>query len=414
MNILFITLADICSLQERGVYPDLMREFIANGHFVAMISPTVSKNIGQCTAFQEENALIIKLPSGSIQKTNVIQKTVNTLTLDARIKRVIAAELSRIKFDIVLYSTPPVTLTQAVRYVKKRDNARTYLLLKDIFPQNAVDLDMLRTGGVMGLIHKFFRAKESELYRLSDNIGCMSPANVTYLLANNPDISPSHVEVCPNSIEPKSSVLSEAERTHWRAKYDLPLDRPIFVYGGNIGKPQGVDFIVECLKANEALPRAFFLIVGSGTEFARLQAYFASATPKHARLIAHLERQEYESLCAACDVGLIFLDHRFTIPNFPSRLLTCMDASMPILAATDRSTDLGTIIEGGQFGLWCESTKVEDFMHQVEKLCAPALRQQMGQAAREYLEKHYTAQHSYNIIMNRFTGGKICSTAKSC
>ena len=408
MNILFITLADIWTLQERGIYQDLMRTFVASGHCVAVISPTASKRLTHPKAIQEENAIIVKLPSGSIQKANVFSKTLNTIALDARIKRAIAIELAHLKFDIVLYSTPPVTITQAVRYVRNRDKARTYLLLKDIFPQNAADLGMISTRGIMGLAHKYFRMREKELYGLSDYIGCMSPANVNYMLANNPSISPDRVEVCPNSIEPSVHQLGEAERARYRAKYSLPKDRTIFVYGGNIGMPQGVDFLIKCLQANEAQPRAFFLIVGAGTEFSRLQAYFNTATPKHARLIAELEKLEYEALCASCDVGLIFLDHRFTVPNFPSRLLSYMDAAMPVLATTDRNTDLGPIIEGGKFGLWCESTTVDDFMHQVERLCDPALRKHMGQAARQYLEKHYTAQHSYNIIMNHFAGGAPC------
>jgi len=414
MNILFITLADIWSLQERGVYPDLLRTFIVNGHYVAVISPSESRQLSRTTTYEKDSALIVKVPSGNIQKTNVFQKTVNTLALDTRLKRAIVFNLAHIKFDIVAYSTPPVTITKAISYVKKRDNAQTYLLLKDIFPQNAVDLGMLRTGGFMGLMHKFFEAKERELYRVSDYIGCMSPANVKYLLANNPFIPPERVEVCPNSIEQKSWELSDEERAYWRAKYDLPQDKPIFVYGGNIGKPQGVDFIIECLKANEAQPRALFMIVGSGTEFNKLQRYFSSETPRQARLLSLLSQQEYDYVCAACDVGLIFLDHRFTIPNFPSRLLAYMDASMPVLAATDASTDLGFIIEEGKFGLWCESTNVDVFMQQVQQLCNPTLRKQMGQAARYYLEQNYTSQHSYNVIMNHFIGGKSCSTTKPC
>ena len=75
---------------------------------------------------------------------------------------------------------------------------------------------------------------------------------------------------------------------------------------------------------------------------------------------------------------------------------------------------LGSIIEQGQFSLWCESINVDAFMQQVQKLCNPALRKQIGRAARDFLEKHYTVQHSYNIIMNHFAGGKPCSTTKPC
>ena len=62
-----------------------------------------------------------------------------------------------------MYSTPPITFCRAVDYVKKRDNAQTYLLLKDIFPQNAVDIGMMSKQGIKGILYKFFREKEKRL-----------------------------------------------------------------------------------------------------------------------------------------------------------------------------------------------------------------------------------------------------------
>ena len=80
----------------------------------------------------------------------------------------------------VLWSHIP-TFKKVIDYFKKRDNATTFLLLKDIFPQNAVDLGILSKRGVKGIIYRFFRKKERDLYRISDYIGCMSPANVAYV-----------------------------------------------------------------------------------------------------------------------------------------------------------------------------------------------------------------------------------------
>ena len=84
-----------------------------------------------------------------------------------------------------------------MRYVKKRDGAKSYLMLKDIFPQNAVDLGMLQTTGLKGLLYKCFRKKEKKLYSLSDRIGCMSQANVDYILKHNPEIPKEKVEILP-------------------------------------------------------------------------------------------------------------------------------------------------------------------------------------------------------------------------
>lgn len=93
------------------------------------------------------------------------------------------------KFDLIIYSTPPITFQRAVEYVKERDNAQTYLLLKDIFPQNAVDIGILSKNGWKGLIYKYFRKKEKKLYGISDRIGCMSEANCKYILSHNPGFS---------------------------------------------------------------------------------------------------------------------------------------------------------------------------------------------------------------------------------
>ena len=57
-----------------------------------------------------------------------------------------------VRFDLVLYSRTPITLVGVVEYIKKRDHAKTFLLLKDIFPQNAVDLGMLQKDGLRGVL----------------------------------------------------------------------------------------------------------------------------------------------------------------------------------------------------------------------------------------------------------------------
>ena len=338
----------------------------------------------------------------STQKTNLIEKGISILTLESKFKSGIKKYFSDVKFDLVLYSTPPITLQKAVEFIKLRDQAKTYLLLKDIFPQNAVDLGMIKTSGIKSLIYKSFRYKEERLYKISDYIGCMSNANVEFLLKHNPSISNEIVEVCPNSIEPIDVDISEQEKKLIREKYNLPIDKTIFIYGGNLGKPQGIDFLIECIKANENNKQSYFLIIGSGTEFGRLESFFDEEKPKHAKLLSQLAKNDYEVLANSCDVGLIFLDKKFTIPNFPSRLLSYMQASMPVLAATDINTDIGEVIESGSFGYWCESVDVDKFNQLVDRLCDKELRIVLGRKSRYYLENHYTAKHSYEIIMKNF------------
>ncbi len=103
---------------------------------------------------------------------------------------------------------------------------------------------------------------------------------------------------------------------------------------------------------------------------------------------------------AACDVGLIFLDHRFTIPNFPSRILSYMEGKMPVLAATDPNTDVGTVIEEGKFGYWCESNDSEKFVKLMNRFSDYSGRYKMGENAYQFLINHYDVSSTYQIIIS--------------
>ena len=361
MNVLFLTLLSFESLQERNIYTDLLREFVKNGHEVFVISPSEKRENKPTHVVREEHATILRFQIGNTQKTNIIEKGISTLLIEPQFKAGIMKYFSDVKFDLVLYSTPPITLVSAVEFVKKRDEARTYLLLKDIFPQNAVDIGMMSTTGVKGLLYHHFRRQEKRLYAVSDRIGCMSRANVEYVIKHNREVDSSIVEVCPNSIEVIDKSVDCETRKQIRERYDIPHDKKVFIYGGNLGKPQGIPFLIECLKKCVEIENAYFLIVGDGTEYHLISDYVETEKPKNVKLMKRLPTEDYDTMVGACDVGLIFLDHRFTIPNFPSRLLSYMQAKLPVLACTDSNTDIGKVIEDGGFGWWCESNDPDKF-----------------------------------------------------
>lgn len=400
MNVLFLTLVDFESIDDRNIYTDLLRVFVNNGHNVYAISPVEKRKRIKTCLVKEENATILRLQIGDTQKTSTIKKGINTVLIEPAFKKAIRKYFSDVKFDLILYSTPPITFVSAIEYVKKRDGAKTYLLLKDIFPQNAVDIGMMSKTGIKGILYKYFRNKEKKLYKISDRIGCMSQANVDYIIKHNSYINPKAVEICPNSIEVIDKSIDEKTREEIRKKYKIPLDKKVFVYGGNLGKPQGIPFLIKCLKKCADISDAFFLIVGDGTEYHLLKEYVKKSKQKNLRLMRRLPKEDYDTLVGACDVGMIFLDHRFTIPNFPSRLLSYMQAKLPVLAVTDPNTDIGNVITEGGFGWWCESDDVYTFSSIVRRVIKIDLKGK-GEKSFYYLEKDYASNRGYEIIMNR-------------
>ncbi len=394
MRILFLTLLDFDTFNERNIYTDLLREFIKNNHEVYCISPA-ERRTGKATHF-EEGGHLLKLKIGNTQKTNIVEKGISTLMIERQFVSAIKKYFSKIKFDLVMYSTPPITFASVVRYVKNRDGAKTYLMLKDIFPQNAVDLGMMRTTGIKGLIYKYFRKKEKKLYSLSDHIGCMSQANVEYVLQHNPEIPKEKVGICPNCIEVHDVRLTDEERIDMREKYGIPQDKKAFVYGGNLGKPQDVPFIISCLKKCAEINDAYFVIAGNGTDKYLLEKYIKEENPPHVKLLEHLPKNEYDRMIACCDVGLIFLDHRFTIPNFPSRLLSYMQAGLPVLACTDPNTDIGKVIVEGGFGWWCESSDANVFSETIKNTNENTISKYRD-ISQKYLLEVYSVQKVYSM-----------------
>ena len=430
MNLIFITLSNINDVRHRGIYEDLMRKFRDEGHEVYIVS-SAERRTGVKTHMTDEDGVhILKVKTLNIQKTNVVEKGIGTLMMEGQYKRAIKKHLSDVRFDLILYSTPPITFTNVVRFLKRQNpQAVSYLLLKDIFPQNAVDIGMFSKGS---LFNKYFRRKEVALYKASDYIGCMSPANVEFVLKHNSFIDASRVEVAPNSIELDNELneLSPAEERnkrkveslYIRRKYHLPEDRPIFIYGGNLGRPQGIDYLMKCLDANKQRQDCFFVVVGNGTEYEKLSTWYESLSLEffagqsgiaerrdesletvkskklNITLMARLPKEDYDMLVRSCDVGLIFLDHRFTIPNYPSRLLPYLEFKMPIICATDRNTDIGRIAEENGYGFWCESVKPEDFTALVDKMLQSD-RKAMGERGYEFLKQNYTVQNTYDAIM---------------
>ena len=368
-----------------------------------LVSPCERRHGQNTHIIEDDGVKILKVKTLNLQKTNVIEKGIGSLLLERQFKAAINKYLSGIKFDLITYSTPPITFINVVKYFKKKNqHAITYLQLKDIFPQNAVDIGMF---GKKSVFYWFFRRKEKALYKNSDYIGCMSPANVKYVLDHNSEVNPIIVEVAPNSVELIDRAMGDGqdqtERYYIRKKYDLPMDKPIFIYGGNLGKPQGIDYLIKCLEENKNRIDCFFVVVGNGTEYNKLDNWYKSNKGRCVRLMQRLPKEDYDMLVRYCDVGLIFLDHRFTIPNYPSRILSYMESKMPVICATDPNTDIGRIAEENGFGYWCESVNPDDFTALVDKILKSD-RKTMGEKGYQFLKDNYLVEHTYNKIMSHF------------
>src|SRR5699024_4495184 len=153
-----------------------------------------------------------------------------------------------------------------------------------------------------------------------------------------------------------------------RESLNIPLESKVFLFGGNMGKPQylnGLANIINKLKNNEDI---YFLFVGRGTDKHILTETIDKNKIKNAQVLDNLPRDQYENLIKDTDVGIISLHPDFEIPNFPSRILSYMEYSKPVLALTDKNTDFKDMIEESKCGRWVHSKDTDAIIENIDKL----------------------------------------------
>ena len=396
MKILYLTIS-YPGEGNRNLYTDLVEELKKTGHDVTVVMAEESNKIDKSKLRFENNIEVLRVKVGNQFGVGLVEKGITTLKVKPLLKKAIDSYLAEREYDLILYSTPPVTLADLVVYCKKKYKAKSYLMLKDIFPQNGVDLNLFSKKNVL---YKYFRLKEKKLYQHSDRIGCMSNANINFINEQEEYEFSNKLELFPNTMRIDNQL--DINRQAIRTKYDLPMNQKIFIFGGNLGKPQAIDFLLESIRMLADYKEAYFLIVGDGSEKNKISDYINKENPTNLKFIAKLPREEYDEIMKACDVGLILLNSKFTIPNYPSRIMTYLHESLPILAATDAVTDIQTlVVDEAKCGYWCESVNPMEFVNQVKLLTEDdKLRDKLGENGRNYLAKQFDVKLSVKLLEN--------------
>ena len=397
MRILF--LFQVFDFKSSTIYLDLVRECRDRGHAVTLIAGTSDKTLPDGVIDVEGiRTVYMKLPdqfnAGSAKKA-LIQ-----LSIPGRMKSILKDGFPKDTFDIIAYPTPPITLAPVLKYCKKHyKNAIRYLMLKDIFPQNAVDLGMFSKSSP---IYHFYRGMEKKLYENSDRIGCMSEANIEYIKKHEPYIEDKKLEYFPNTValhpleEPKSEKGFESS------------DNIKVVFGGNMGRPQDIGGLLKGIRAcsdRTELNSVFFYFIGDGTESPMIEEYVRNEKPVNFTYRHRLERDEYEKLLANADCGLISLSPDFTIPNFPSRILSYMQLAKPVLAVIDEATDMDELISEAGCGHSVLAGDPETFVSGVRWLVFHKDElKEYGMRGRKYLEKYFNVGVSVDILERAYRG----------
>jgi glycosyltransferase involved in cell wall biosynthesis len=372
---------------------DLAMEFHRLGHEPVVVAP--DENILADTEMTCENGIkVLRVRTGKIKTASRLVRGFN----EARLSEIIWKKGRRFfednPCDLIIYYSPTIFFGKLVKQLKRHFACPSYLILRDIFPQWAVDAGVLRRG----LAYKYFKLKERQNYEAADIIGVQSPANLRYFEENGLD-KKYHLEVFYNwttLVEENIHPSAHRKRLGLQGKI-------VFFYGGNIGVAQDIDNIIRLAKNLQNETSAYFLLVGGGSEVPRLRADIATNKLTNIAIYDSVEQREYLSMLAEFDVGLISLDRSLRTQNFPGKMLGYMYHSMPILASINPGNDLKEIMEDKQAGLVCINGEDNLFAAHARKLVKDEkYRCQLGENARNLLKSTFLVSKAAGQILSHF------------
>ena len=369
---------------------DLSGEFLRHGHEVTVLTTTheISQDL---EVSMQSGVRVARVKTPQIKGVSNLRRGFHEIRISALVWRKAGGFLSRHPADLIVFYSPTIFWGALVSRLKAMWHCRTYLILRDIFPEWAVDAGILKRG----VTYRFFRKKEIEQYGAADIIGVQSEGDLAYF-GRNFGVGRFQLEVLFNWTKLEES---NPPKTEIRLRLGL-VNKIVFFFGGNVGIAQDIDNLLRLAASLAGDSRIFFLIVGEGSEARRLKATIAERRLTNIRMLPPVEQREYISMVSEFDVGLISLDRRLKNHNIPGKLLSYFYWGLPVLASINAGSDLFALLDGNQAGICVANGDDEGLRAAALRLANdPELRRRMGRNGRLLLEEKFSVESAAQQIL---------------
>ncbi len=379
---------------------DLARELLAQQHqpTVIVASPDL-QTPWKLEHIDDVEVLRVKTPQ--TKDVGLIRRALAECWLPfAMLRGLRSSPLADVQWQGVVWYSPTIFFGPMVRAIKRRCGCRGYLILRDLFPDWAVDAGVMRKG----LAYRFFKWVERYQYASADVIGVQTPANVP-LVEKDARRGGAKVEVLNN-------WLSTPDRSPTGVDLSVgPLaGRTIFVYTGNMGAAQGMDCLIELAAGLEVNDQVGFLFVGRGSDVARLKARVDAQALSNVVFIDEVDSGEIPAILDQSHIGMIALDPRHTTHNIPGKLLSYLRAGLPVLARINSGNDLEGLInnEGiGRVVAGDEQSRLLEFAR--ELALDPGLRKEMNKRSLALADRQFSSASVVGQIIARLGSPQYAS-----
>jgi len=398
MRILIISNHFSLNFSDGTLANDLALELRSQGNDVVVYAQDWFQNVEEDTILEHEGIRVfLKAAAGS--KSNRIGLLMKWLLTSRKGWKLYGKEIREFDPETIIAIQTLVSYEIFVR--KLLNHQRKSLMIQwDFFPYHHAQIGKLNPGIVTRILAWF----EGRLIGKFDYVAHMTTAGSAYFRKHFPmlrDIKSTVIPIWgPNQA---GTSHNEVEKLQLRREFELPTDKIIAVFGGQLARGRGIENLVElAIWASVNSPEVYFVFVGSGELSEYIGETIAASHSSNMELKGRISRDHYQDLLSACDIGLVSTDGEQDAPTFPSKSIDYFRNRLPILASLEASTDAGRIIEEDAVaGFASVAGDARQLRLGLEKLADSAeIRKTLGENGLQYYLSNMTVKEVAGKIMD--------------
>jgi len=263
--------------------------------------------------------------------------------------------------------------------------------VQDVYPDILFSMKLFRFRPISYLLErmeKFICSRSTHIIALSNKVR---------ETLQRKGVQSEKITVIPNFCASDFSKPLPKNNTFLK-EYNLQ-NKFIVLYAGNIGQPQGAEFILKAARILENKPDILFVFAGRGEKKEEIQQ---SAKNDFLKNVLFIPLQPFERMpfvWSSADVSLVSLRKNMSHLSFPSKIYSIFSSGKPIIAMSDKKSEIWEVVDKSGGGICVQSEDSDDLAGKILFLYNnPILRKSMGEKGREYVEKNF----SKKLILNKY------------
>jgi colanic acid biosynthesis glycosyl transferase WcaI len=294
--------------------------------------------------------------------------------------------------DIVVAMTdPPLISIVAMRAVRRR-NAHLVNWLQDIYPEVAIQLDVMLLRSPIGRAISILRDRSLQAAKANVVVG---KRMATQILSRK--MTQRRVHVIPNWADDEEILPVPAADNPLRRRWELE-DKFVVGYSGNLGRPHEFDTILAAAMYLKDHPRIIFACIGGGYSFDELAHRVEKCDLRRLfRFFPYQDRSLLKYSLGVADAHWISLKPQLEGLIVPSKFYGIAAAGRPIIAIAAKDGEIAQLIEQHGCGIIIEPGDGKALADGLIDLSGDATSvAEMGQRARAMLEANFSRRQGFS------------------